>query len=266
VLEHLYVAPDSMSAERFGGDISHVLASTFSRRAPSGQLGKDWKWDDGAMQWQRPAVQLTITNESSAAVASSPNSVMAMPGTPTPMASSPTTKPSGGSKKGTMTMTEDELRARLRPLFDKFDVDSSGSISTIEMTGILMQLKIKMTPAQINAMMREADPDGSGEVDFEEFVIVLKVQMEAGGQLAAVVEEASSAFGFLNPFSWFKATPSPKAAEVTAVPSPPKPEPKKEPPKKLTANELRIKLRPLFDKFDADQVQQHSTYPPPAPP
>ena len=30
----------------FGGDVSRVLASTFSRRAPSGQLGKDWTWDD----------------------------------------------------------------------------------------------------------------------------------------------------------------------------------------------------------------------------
>ena len=52
-------------------------------------------------------------------------------------------------------MTEAELRAKLRPLFDKFDVDGSGSISTVEMTGILMQLKIKMSPEQINAMMKE---------------------------------------------------------------------------------------------------------------
>ena len=65
--------------------------------------------------------------------------------------------------------------------------------------------------------------------------------MEAGGQLATVVDEATSLFGFLNPFNWFKAKdPEP---------------PKKEPPKKMTADELRTKLRPVFDKFDADKVR-----------
>ena len=86
----------------------------------------------------------------------------------------------------------------------------------------------------------------------------------AGGQLASVVDSASSFFGFLNPFSWFapkpKEEPPTPAADVEArsptkaAASPPKTEAKKEPPKKMTADELRTKLRPVFDKFDADQV------------
>ena len=84
----------------------------------------------------------------------------------------------------------------------------SGCISTDEMTNILKQLKIKMTAAQIGAMMKEADPDGSGSVDFDEFCTVLTKQMEAGGQLASVVDSASSFFGFLNPFSWFAPKPN----------------------------------------------------------
>ena len=222
----LAVSPvDAMpSPRRFNGDISPVLASTFSRRAPSGRLGKDWSWDDEAMQWQRKVLQ-PIADKSEA------------PGKPKPKAS-----PSATKKEGE-TMTEDELRAKLRPMFDKFDVDGSGSISTVEMTGIVMQLKLKMSPEQISTMMKEADPDGSGAIDFEEFVTALKKQMEAGGQFATVVEEASSLLGFLNPFNWFKAKD----------PEPPKKEPpKKEPPKKMTADELRTKLRRVFEKFDAD--------------
>ena len=44
----------------------------------------------------------------------------------------------------------------------------SGCISTDEMTAILKQLKIKMTSEQISQMMKDADPDNSGSVDFEE--------------------------------------------------------------------------------------------------
>lgn len=229
-------------AERFGGNISRVLASTFSRRAPSGELGKGWTWDDESMQWQRPASPEMLTDQSESV--SSPNSVLSRPYVYEPASpTSPKNKASGGAKK---PMTEDELRAKLRPLFDKFDVDSSGSISTSEMTGILSKLKIKMTARQIETMMKEADPDGSGEIEFEEFVTVLKKQMEVGGQLATVVEEASSLLGFLNPFNWFKS----KEPEPHKEPNPPT----KESPGKMTAEELRTKLRPVFDKFDVDKV------------
>lgn len=47
-------------------------------------------------------------------------------------------------------------------------------------------------------MMREADPDGSGEIDFEEFVAVLQKQMGEGGAFAEVVESAFSLYGLLS--------------------------------------------------------------------
>ena len=97
-------------------------------------------------------------------------------------------------------MSEKQLREKLRPIFDKFDEDGSGAVSTAEMRKIVRQLKLQMTPQQLSAMMKEADPDGSGEIDFEEFVAVLKVQMEKGGQLVSVMTEASSFFSFL----WWK--------------------------------------------------------------
>ena len=120
-------------------------------------------------------------------------------------------------------MSEKELREKLRPIFDKFDEDGSGAVSTAEMTKIVKQLKLQMTPKQLAAMMKEADPDGSGEIDFEEFVAVLKVQMEKGGQLASVMTEASSFFGFLNPMNWFASAPAPPPAPAPAPAQPPTP-------------------------------------------
>ena len=120
-------------------------------------------------------------------------------------------------------MSEKELREKLRPIFDKFDEDGSGAVSTAEMTKIVKQLKLQMTPQQLAAMMNDADPDGSGEIDFEEFVAVLTVQMEKGGQLASVMSEASSFFGFLNPMNWFASAPAPPPAPAPAPEQPPIP-------------------------------------------
>ena len=62
-----------------------------------------------------------------------------------------------------------ELRAQLRHIFNKFDLDGSGAISTDEMGRVMAQLKQpKLTEGQLAAMMKDADPDGSGEIEFEE--------------------------------------------------------------------------------------------------
>ena len=65
--------------------------------------------------------------------------------------------------------------------------------------------------------MRDADPDGSGEVDFNEFAGALQQQIDSGntaGGLAAITSQAGSFFGFLNPFSWFATEPPPKPVPV----------------------------------------------------
>lgn len=83
---------------------------------------------------------------------------------------------------------ESELRDKLRPLFDQFDEDGSGSISTDEVGKMTKSLGVDMTPDQLRDLMLEADPDGSGEIEFEELVAVLKKQMKegSGGAMAAI--------------------------------------------------------------------------------
>ena len=95
----------------------------------------------------------------------------------------------------------EENRLKLRAVFDKFDADGSGSVSCSEMSAMLAQLELQKSDEEVAALVREADPDGSGEIDFDEFVHVLGSQL-AGGGLAEVVTKAGALFGWLNPLSW----------------------------------------------------------------
>ena len=116
-----------------------------------------------------------------------------------------------------MAVDEGKLREALKPIFDKFDVDGSGAVSTEEMSAMVKQLKMDITPERLRKMMVEADPDMSGEIDFDEFVSVTKAQIEAGngGALAAVVQQAGGFFGFFgNLFSMFGGEPPAAAAPV----------------------------------------------------
>ena len=105
-----------------------------------------------------------------------------------------------------MSLDEAKLRESLRPIFEKFDVDGSGTVSTDEMSAMVKTLNMDLTTKQLIDMMVEADPDLSGAIDFEEFVNVTKNQIEAGngGALASVVQKASSFFslGSLANFMW----------------------------------------------------------------
>ena len=51
-------------------------------------------------------------------------------------------------------------RRSLRLVFDKFDADASGHVSTAEMTAMLKEINVQKTPAEISKMMKDADPDG----------------------------------------------------------------------------------------------------------
>jgi len=85
------------------------------------------------------------------------------------------------------TAGEAELREKLRPIFDKYDEDGSGAVSTEEVGKMAASLKVEMTPAQVQELVDEADPDGSGEIEFEELITVLKRQLKDGGGAMAAL-------------------------------------------------------------------------------
>ena len=112
----------------------------------------------------------------------------------------------GASGAATTALVPDvdaETRSKLKEIFDKFDLDGSGSVSTSEMKNMIQQLDLKLSDDDIAKLMRDADPDQSGQIDFEEFVTVMAGQMGKGGGLADVVAAAGSFFGWINPLSWF---------------------------------------------------------------
>ena len=83
---------------------------------------------------------------------------------PSPTPKRPATPNSPAGKAALGKMGDKELRAKLRLIFDKFDVDGSGTVSTDEMGRMVTRLKMEMTKSQVQKMMADADKDNSGEV------------------------------------------------------------------------------------------------------
>lgn len=84
---------------------------------------------------------------------------------------------------------ETELREKLRPLFEKYDEDGSGSVSTVEVGNMATSLGMEMSEEELEQLMVEADPDGSGEIEFDELIAVLKKQLrDGGGSMAALFD------------------------------------------------------------------------------
>ena len=57
----------------------------------------------------------------------------------------------------------------LRDAFRLFDKDGNGYISAAELRNVMTNLGEKLTDDEIDEMVKEADTDGDGEINFEEF-------------------------------------------------------------------------------------------------
>jgi len=54
--------------------------------------------------------------------------------------------------------------------FKVFDSDGNGMISSEELRQIMHNLGEKLTTEEVDEMVREADIDGDGQINYEEFV------------------------------------------------------------------------------------------------
>jgi calmodulin len=69
--------------------------------------------------------------------------------------------------------------AEFKEIFDLVDKDGGGSISKDELKELMETLGLRPTDDELDAMMAEVDGDGSGDIDFEEFVYVMSRKVQA---------------------------------------------------------------------------------------
>ncbi|CAH0367143.1 unnamed protein product [Pelagomonas calceolata] len=79
--------------------------------------------------------------------------------------------------------------ADVKELFETFDADGSGRISTQEVAGLLAKLGAPKPAAAVAALVAQVDTDGDGEVSYAEFEAMLRSQAD----LAHIVQDKRQA-------------------------------------------------------------------------
>ncbi|KAI1811359.1 putative calmodulin [Poronia punctata] len=70
------------------------------------------------------------------------------------------------ARKMNSTDSEEEIREA----FKVFDRDNNGFISAAELRHVMTSIGEKLTDEEVEEMIREADQDGDGRIDYNEFV------------------------------------------------------------------------------------------------
>ncbi|XP_066981495.1 troponin C-like [Macrobrachium rosenbergii] len=65
---------------------------------------------------------------------------------------------------------EEALKAELKEAFRIYDKEGNGFITTDVLREILQEIDNKLTPADLDGIIEEVDEDGSGTLDFDEFM------------------------------------------------------------------------------------------------
>ncbi|KIV93842.1 hypothetical protein PV10_05027 [Exophiala mesophila] len=71
------------------------------------------------------------------------------------------------------TVKPTDFAHETRAAFNVFDKDGSGTISADELRQVMKSLGENLTDEEIDEMIREADKDRNGTIDYEEFVQLL---------------------------------------------------------------------------------------------
>ena len=125
----------------------------------------------------------------------------------------------------TSSASEQEMRTKLKAVFDACDKDGSGSVSADEMLQVCSSLQLGITNEELREMIKAADADSSGEIEFDEFMVVFRnhTAEQAGGLGGIFASKAGSLFeGFAD---WWSGISSPfkpvavQAAAPAAAPS-----------------------------------------------
>ncbi|KAI3416861.1 uncharacterized protein J3R85_014968 [Psidium guajava] len=74
------------------------------------------------------------------------------------------------------TLRVDQL-SQLRDIFARFDMDSDGSLTILELAALLRSLGLKPSGDQVHVLLGNMDANGNGLVEFDELVNVILPDM-----------------------------------------------------------------------------------------
>ncbi|OQR97568.1 hypothetical protein THRCLA_06908 [Thraustotheca clavata] len=72
-----------------------------------------------------------------------------------------------------------KTKIALRTAFDFFDIDCSNSIDIEELGHVLLAVGDEVTVDELNQIMQQIDLDASGQIEFEEFYLLMKERMSS---------------------------------------------------------------------------------------
>ncbi|GKU85864.1 hypothetical protein SLE2022_250070 [Rubroshorea leprosula] len=72
-------------------------------------------------------------------------------------------------------MKETDAEEELKEVFQVFDKDQDGYISANELRQVMINLGEKLSDEEVEQMIKEADLDGDGQVDYDEFVKLMTI-------------------------------------------------------------------------------------------
>ncbi|KAH0464642.1 hypothetical protein IEQ34_007428 [Dendrobium chrysotoxum] len=70
-----------------------------------------------------------------------------------------------------------QKKQEIKEAFELFDTDGSGTIDAKELNVAMRALGFEMTEEQINNMIADVDKDGSGAIDFDEFMHMMTTKI-----------------------------------------------------------------------------------------
>jgi calmodulin len=73
---------------------------------------------------------------------------------------------------------QEEKVTECKEVFDLFDKDKDGSITTKELGDVMRALGANPTQAELQEMINEVDTDGSGKIEFKEFLELFAKKMK----------------------------------------------------------------------------------------
>ncbi|KAK4784016.1 hypothetical protein SAY86_018384 [Trapa natans] len=78
-------------------------------------------------------------------------------------------------------MKDTDSEEELKEAFRVFDKDQNGFISAAELRHVMTNLGEKLTDEEVDEMIREADVDGDGQINYDEFVKIMMANRRRGG-------------------------------------------------------------------------------------